>query len=312
MRPNANSPTFPVSVRAPLDLRLTVGALRRLPSSALYPLVNDELRLLAPLRSGQRLLAVRAEPPEAATAGLVCSALDGALSDDDQVEAQQLISRLLGAQRDLEPVWSLVRDEPELAPLAHRLAGMKPPCFLTLWEAFCQIVPFQLVSLHAAVATLNRFVIALGPRCEHEGRAYWGLPTPARVLSAEMSELRACGLSEAKSRTLRGLAERALAGELEAAAFDGAPDDAVIAALTRIPGIGMWSAQVALLRGLGRLSIFPAGDSGATRGLRDLFAQREDPDVAASALLDRMGDWRGYVYFMLLGSRLLASEADAQ
>jgi 3-methyladenine DNA glycosylase/8-oxoguanine DNA glycosylase len=69
---------------------------------------------------------------------------------------------------------------------------------------------------------------------------------------------------------------------------------------------------VALLRGLGRLSVFPAGDSGGTRGLRELFGQREDADLAASGLLDRMGDWRGYVYFMLLGSRLLASEAEAQ
>ena len=83
-----------------------------------------------------------------------------------------------------------------------------------------------------------------------------------------------------------------------------------MAALTRIPGIGRWSAQVALLRGLGRLSVFPAGDAGAIRSLREVFAQREEPDLAASAVLDRMGEWRGYLYFMLLGRRLLASEGD--
>ena len=47
----------------------------------------------------------------------------------------------------------------------------------------------------------------------------------------------------------------------------------------------------------------------AARGLRELFAQREHPDAAAHALLDRMGEWRGYLYFLLLGRRLLASES---
>ncbi len=310
MQSDETTPTFLAPVRAPFDLRLTVGALRRLPSSALYPLVDGEFRFLAPLPSGHRLLAVRAATPDAATAGLFCVAQDGNLSQADREEAQRQISRLLGAQRDLEPAWALLADEPELATLAQRLAGMKPPCFLSLWEAFCQIVPFQQVSLHAAVATLNRFVMAFGPRCEYGGQTYWGLPAPARVLTTATSELRACGLSEGKTRTLRALAERALAGELEASAFDGAPDEEVIAALTQIPGIGRWSAQVALLRGLGRLSICPAGDSGAIRSLREVFAHREDADAAASALLSRAGAWQGYVYFMLLGRRLLASATD--
>lgn len=305
---DAHSVTFFAPVRAPFDLRLTVGALRRLPSSTLYPLVDDELRVFAPLSSGYHLLSVRAAPPDGPT-GLLYAALDGALSDEDVAEAERMITHLLGTQRDLAPLLALVADDPDVGPLAQRLAGLKPPRFLSLWEAFCQIVPFQLVSLSAAVATLNRFVAALGPRHEYEGRVYWGMPTPASVISAETSALRACGLSEAKSQTLRGLAERALAGDLDGSTLEDLSDAAAIAALTRIPGIGPWSAQVALLRGLGRLSVFPAGDSGAARGLRELFAQREHPDAAAHALLDRMGEWRGYLYFLLLGRRLLASES---
>jgi DNA-3-methyladenine glycosylase II len=190
--------------------------------------------------------------------------------------------------------------------LALRLAGMKPPRFPSLWDAFCQIVPFQLVSLSAAVATLNRFVMALGPRVEVEGVSYWGMPTPASVLSAEMATLRGCGLSASKAQTLRGLAAQALVGELDEALLDMASDEELIARLIRLPGIGPWSAQVALLRGFGRLSVFPAGDSGATRGLRELFSEEPQPDEAARALLQRLGAWRGYLYFMLLGRRLLA------
>jgi DNA-3-methyladenine glycosylase II len=301
-----------IPVRAPFDLTLTVSALRRLPHAALYPLVGEEWRLVAELPSGRRLLAVRPLVVGDAASPLACVALDGELSGADAAVASTLVARMLDVQRDLAPLHALVADDATLAPLARRLAGMKPPRFASLWEAFCQIVPFQQVSLGAAIATLNRFVVALGPECVADGRRYWGAPTPHRVLAASVDDLRGCGLSAAKAQTLRVLAEQALAGELEASDLETLPDDAAIARLTRLPGIGRWSAQVALLRGLGRLTVFPAGDSGAARGLRDLFPQHEQPDAAALALLERLGPWRGYLYFMLLGRRLLAAQSDAR
>lgn len=299
-----SAPPIVIPARPPFDLRLTVGALRRLPSSALYQLHGDEFRFVAALPSGGRLLGVRAA--EASPGALECVALDSPLGAADAAVATELIARMLDVQRDLRPLHALVANDPALGPLSLRLAGMKPPRFPSLWDAFCQIVPFQLVSLSAAVATLNRFVMALGPQCEVEGLTYWGMPTPERVLAAETSTLRGCGLSASKIQTLRGVAERALAGELDVASLETLTDEELVARLTRLPGIGPWSAQVALLRGLGRLSVFPSGDSGATRGLRELFPLEPQPDEAARALLQRLGAWRGYLYFMLLGRRLLA------
>lgn len=307
MAPAGGDTPFTVAVRPPFDLRLTAGALRRLPSSALYPLEGDELRLVASLSSGPRLLGIRPSSFGADVAMLSCATLGGATSAAEVTEAQRLIAGMLDVQRDLAPLRALVAEDVTLSELAHRLAGMKPPRFLSLWDAFCQIVPFQLVSLSAAVATLNRFVTALGPRVDYGGSAYWGIPAPARVLAADLSDLRACGLSLAKAQTLRGLAERAIAGELEADDYDGLSDAEAVARLTRLPGIGPWSAQVALLRGMGRLSVFPAGDSGARRALRELLPASEQLDSDVGALLDRLGEWRGYLYFMLLGRRLLAA-----
>ncbi len=305
---SAHDAPIQIPVRAPFDLRLTVSALRRLPHAALYPLVDGEWRFVAPLPSGPRLLAVRSLDARDPAASLRCVALVGALSDEDGRAAATLIGWMLDTQRDLAPLAALVGDEEPLATLARRLAGMKPPRFASLWEAFCQIVPFQQVSLSAAVATLNRFVVALGSSLEFEGSGYWGVPSPQRIASVPEEEMRACGLSAAKARTLHGLAERALAGELEASAYATLTDEEAIASLTRLPGIGRWSAQVALLRGLGRLSVFPAGDSGAARGLREVFAESAQPEATALATLERLRDWRGYLYFLLLGRRFLEDE----
>lgn len=299
-----------ITVRPPFDLRLTVSALRRLPHAALYPLVEGEWRFVAALPSGERLLAVRSVDAADPAAPLEVVALDGALSAADAQAGAALVARMLDVQRDMAPLLEVVGDEEPLATLARRLAGLKPPRFASLWEAFCQIVPFQQVSLSAAVATLNRFVVALGPVREHEGRSYWGVPMPERVASATVEELRACGMSAAKAQTLRGLAERALAGELDAAALDGLSDEEAIAILTRLPGIGRWSAQVALLRGLGRLSVFPSGDSGAARSLREVFKESEQPEAIALATLERLSGWRGYLYFLLLGRRFIDAQLE--
>ncbi len=69
----------PIPVRPPFDLRLTVGALRRLPTANLYPLVGDELRLVVDLSTGPRLLSVRVAPggERDSEAMLECYALDG-------------------------------------------------------------------------------------------------------------------------------------------------------------------------------------------------------------------------------------------
>jgi DNA-3-methyladenine glycosylase II len=71
-----------------------------------------------------------------------------------------------------------------------------------------------------------------------------------------------------------------------------------------LPGIGPWSAALVLLRGFGRLEVFPPGDSGAQRGLNALLRLRTPESLAR--VVDRFGEYRGYLYFCGLGGSLLA------
>ena len=66
--------------------------------------------------------------------------------------------------------------------------------------------------------------------------------------------------------------------------------------LVDLPGIGPWSAGLVLLRGLGRLDVFPSGDVGAERGLRTLL--RAGAGTSLKRIVDRFGDRRGYLYFV--------------
>ena len=142
-----------------------------------------------------------------------------------------------------------------------------------------------------------------GSRLEHDGRQFRAFPTARRVAKARVASLRSCGLSQQKALALISLARLIEAGELIEADLAGMSTDAALARLTALPGIGPWSAGLVLLRGLGRLDVFPPGDVGAARGLRTLTGLDSS---ALERFIARFGENRGYLYFCALGASLLS------
>jgi DNA-3-methyladenine glycosylase II len=96
--------------------------------------------------------------------------------------------------------------------------------------------------------------------------------TPEGVLSVTPEELRACGLSGAKVKYMRALAERVAAGEMDFDALVAEPDDElVIKELVSLPGIGRWTAEMFLIFGLKRPNVLAIGDAGLQRASRMLY-----------------------------------------
>jgi DNA-3-methyladenine glycosylase II len=215
---------------------------------------------------------------------------------------------MLGLSRELAPVIAAFDVYEPLAQLLTGLRGMKPPRYPDLWSTLVGIVPYQQVSLEAGQAISNRMISDIGPRAEYQGITYYDYPTSEQFLRASDEQARAWGLSVAKVRTLRGGAEAILSGAIAEEDLIELDDEAAIARLTTLHGIGRWSAQVILLRGLGRLSAFPLGDSGAQRAFRAIFGwEAEEVDARRTELLAALREWRGYLYFVLLGARLVES-----
>lgn len=117
----------------------------------------------------------------------------------------------------------------------------------------------QQVSVAAASSMWNKLEAELGSEF-----------TPACLLERDFDTLRACGLSRQKQGYARSLCELASAGELD---FENLPEDdeIAIAELTRIKGIGRWSAEIYLLFAEGRTDIWPAGDLAVQEGVKRLL-----------------------------------------
>ena len=92
--------------------------------------------------------------------------------------------------------------------------------------------------------------------------------TPEALLALPEEALRGAGLSGAKTASVRDLAARTAAGELELARVSRLPDELIVAQLSEVRGIGRWTAEMFLLFELRRLDVWPVGDLGVRHGWR--------------------------------------------
>ncbi|HEX8724760.1 MAG TPA: hypothetical protein VF737_05155 [Gemmatimonadaceae bacterium] len=289
---------FELAVHEPFRLDLTASALRRVPTNAVDVLTPAGEYVHAFAAPHGPMIARVAQPrPDALDVTVEGDARDAAAHQ----RVPSLVGRTLGVDRDLTPFYQAAARLRWLAPLARRMRGIKPPRYRSLWESVVNSVVFQQVSLHSATAVVRRMAVALGTPVDGAGAPLYVFPDAERVLRASDAELRATGLSTAKVATLRRAGEAIGSGALTDAMIEERTSPDAAALLRQTKGIGPWTASVILLRGFGRLDVFPRNDSGVARNLA-LVAGGRPPDV--DDVLDALGPQHGMLYFHLLLARL--------
>ena len=137
------------------------------------------------------------------------------------------------------------------------------------YEALARAIVGQQLSTKAAAAIWGRLLEQFGGET----------PTPEQLLRKRRTTLRKAGLSNAKVEFLRDLAARVKDGRLELTRFKNMPDEDVIAELTAVKGIGLWTAEMFLIFHLGRLDVVSAGDLGIRRAIQIAYGLDELPSV---------------------------------
>jgi len=179
----------------------------------------------------------------------------------------------LSAEKLREDLDALAAREPQLAGALDRVgypdARLRDPGYKTLLRT----IVGQQVSVASAASVWAKLEGELGADF-----------TPACLLARDFDALRACGLSRQKQGYVRSLCDMMVAGELDFATLP-ADDEEAIALLTRIKGIGRWSAEIYLLFAEGRPDIWPAGDLAVQEGVKRLLYLEERPSEKATRSL---------------------------
>lgn len=151
---------------------------------------------------------------------------------------------------------ALARKDPVMAAIIKRHPKVfmvrRGEAFMTLARAICG----QQISVKAAQSVWNRVCDCVGDI------------TPRNVLQRKRPQLRACGLSDRKTEYIADLAQHFADGKIHANRWPEMDDEAIIAELTDVRGIGRWTAEMFLMFNLLRPDVFPLDDLGLQKGIR--------------------------------------------
>lgn len=168
--------------------------------------------------------------------------------------------------------------EPGMARAIERLGYPEPRVRATGYDTLLRTIVGQQVSVAAAASVWSKLEALLGAGCP-----------PDVLLAQDFDALRACGLSRQKQGYARSLAELVVSGGIDLHALPK-DDEAAIAELVKIKGIGRWSAEIYLLFAEGRPDIWPAGDLAVQIAIGELLGMDARPDE--KAVRARAEAWR--------------------
>jgi len=183
----------------------------------------------------------------------------------------------LTASQIAEGLDHIAARNPAIAEAVVRVGYPEPRIRARGYATLLRTIVGQQVSVAAAASVWGKLEALLGD----------AMP-PQDLLEADFDALRACGLSRQKQGYARSLCELVVTGELDLHSLPE-DDEAAIAQLTKIKGIGRWSAEIYLLFAEGRRDIWPAGDLAVQEGVKRLLDLEERPSEKATRRLAE--DW---------------------
>lgn len=285
----------------PFRLDLTVWALRRRSRNAIDRWDGVTYRRVIVVAGRPTELGVR-QAGSSTRPHVIVTTAPPLRTISDERHVRSVLESLLGLRVDLSGWYRMARRDRRLRTLAVRFEGVKPPRFPTMFEALVNGFACQQLSLIVGLELLNRLaaVCAVSRRRRGRGSVY-AFPSAKEVAQLAPSRYQAIGFSRQKVRALLGVA-RGIDGGVISLDSLAEQDDAITRArLLAIRGVGRWTAEYVMLRGLGRLHVFPGDDVGAQKNLARWLGRPSPLDYAGvKRVVDKWQPYAGMVYFHLL------------
>jgi len=299
--------SFSIDPIPPFRLDLTVWAIRRRPEN-MMDLWNGEIYRRVFIIQGKPVLASVKQSGTINAPRLHITASAARLPAVAKRAVTAALEALFGLRINLRSFYRLAAEHSRLHELATRFRGLKPPRFPTIWEGLVNGIACQQFSLHVGILLLNRLTALRGLPSGQEATeeateeaARHAFPRPEDLAAAAPQSLRSLGFNAVKTRELIGLGKEIASGQLDLESFAELNNEEAMSRLLELPGVGRWTAEYVLLRGMGRIDIFPGDDVGARNNLARWLHLRKPLDYSRVAhIVDKWRPFGGLIYFHLL------------
>ncbi|MCF0057010.1 DNA-3-methyladenine glycosylase [Dyadobacter sp. CY356] len=207
----------------------------------------------------------------------------------------------LDLDRDLEPFYQLLSQHSQLSYMAEEFHGLRIISTPDLFEALCWSVTGQQINLTFAYKLKRRLVEKYGSHIEFENRIFHIFPSHARLAGADPAELRSMQFSSKKAEYIISIAKLFATEQLSKEILLSLPDlEARQKMLMSVKGIGIWTANYALMKSLKEQSSIPYGDAGLLQALliHNIITDKKD-GLQIRNFFQEMRGWESYVVFYL-------------
>jgi DNA-3-methyladenine glycosylase II len=174
--------------------------------------------------------------------------------------------------------------DPLLRPVIERVGICTIRPNEEYYQELVDAIISQQLSVHAARSIEGRFRDLFGGH----------FPSPEEILTKDVETLRAIGFSRGKAAYVLDLAQHIVDGKVQFDHLDSLSNDDIIAELTAVKGIGVWTAHMFLMFCMGRTDILPVGDLGIRNGIRKLYGFEDAPTPEQITELAEQNKWHPY------------------
>lgn len=214
---------------------------------------------------------------------------------------KKFINTIFNLDDNLVPFYEHVYNDPVLAKIISQLYGLKPPTTPTVFEALVDSIIEQQISLSVAHRLQNRLIKMFGETVSCGNTTGYCYPSPGRLAEVDIPQFRATGLTNRKGEYIRDISAAIVSGAIDPEELKQANDTGeIIRYLSSLRGIGRWTAELTVIRGMHRLDAFPADDVGFQRIISRFYCGgRKIRADETRRIAGRWKEWQGLAGFYL-------------
>lgn len=177
----------------------------------------------------------------------------------------------------------LIINDKQLSTIIKKFGKCNIPKHRNYLNALLSAIIGQQLSIKAAAKISERF------------NNYFGIkPDPKIIVETEDSIIQQLGLSKAKTKYVKDLCTKIIKKELSLTGINSKTDEEVINILTKVKGIGVWTAQMFLIFTLGRLNVLASGDLGIRKGVMNIYNLSSLPTPEEVEIISNDNNWNPY------------------
>jgi DNA-3-methyladenine glycosylase II len=295
---------FSIQPKGPFDLDLTLQRYRLFGDDAAHVYADGVYQRVIEIDGRLWVYALRGDG-SVAEPQIQVQILGGRAQARHRSIVEEEVRRSLSLDIDLEAFYLWAGADPTLVQVVARGYGMRPPRAPSLFEALVTAISAQQVNLTFATTTRSRLIKRFGPSVTIDGQRFYGFPVPESLAEAPLQELRDMQFSWRKAEYIVNLARLVVGGEVNFEEFPGLSNDEIIKRITQVKGLGRWTADWLLARGLGRGDVVAAGDLGVRKAVGKFYFNGQAPSIdEVRTFAARWGAFQSLVvHYLLAGLR---------